>query len=92
MLIRIPRPPIEQMTPDELECWLQATCEALRGKMARERAYLARRARRGVRTPTDAAYEADLLLEADMLTFFGEMLAQVPAYRQEYIERVQVVY
>ena len=42
-------------------------------KMQREQAYLARRASRGIRTPTDEAYEADALLEADVLAMLDEM-------------------
>jgi hypothetical protein len=40
--------------------------------MARERAYLDRRTARGTYTPTDQAYEADQLLEADLLAMLDE--------------------
>ena len=40
--------------------------------MARERAYLDRRAARGTYTPTDEAYTADQLLEADLLAMLDE--------------------
>lgn len=72
------------MTPDELEVWLSETREALLAKMARERAYLARRARRASRTPTDEAYARDLTLEADSVARLEEMLAQVPRFRAEW--------
>lgn len=65
--------PLDQMAPDDLRAWIQRTRAALQQKMQREQAYLARRASRGVRTPTDEAYEADLLLEADLLAMLDEM-------------------
>jgi hypothetical protein len=41
------RPPIDAMTPHELRAWIAATRTALQQKMAREQAYLDRRAARG---------------------------------------------
>ncbi len=67
------RPPLKQMTPDEVRAWLEQTRQALQRKMQREREYLDRRARRGVHTPTDEAYEQDQLLEADLLRLLDEM-------------------
>ncbi len=64
---RASRPAINQMTPEQLRAWIGSTRTALQKKMARERAYLDRRATRGTRTPTDEVYEADQLLEADLL-------------------------
>jgi len=61
------------MSPEEVRAWLQQTRAALLHKMQRERAYLERRARRGVWTPTDEAYEADQDLEADLLALLDEM-------------------
>jgi len=61
------------MSPEEVRAWLQQTRAALLRKMQRERAYLERRARRGVWTPTDEAYEADQELEADLLVLLDEM-------------------
>lgn len=89
MATQPPRPPIEQMTPDQLETWLRQARQALAKKMARERAYLAHRARRGTRTSTDEAYAGDQLLEADILAFLDEMLAQVSGYRVEYRTKEQ---
>ena len=66
------RPPINEMTPDELLAWIGSTRSALQKKMARERAYLDRRAARGTYTPTDEAYAADQLLEADLLAMLDE--------------------
>ena len=60
------------MTPHELRAWITATRTALQQKMARERAYLDHRATRGTYTPTDQAYEADQLLEADLLALLDE--------------------
>ena len=67
------RPPLESMTLDELRSWVRYTREVLQKKMQREQVYLARRASRGVRTPTDEAYEADAVLEADVLAMLDEM-------------------
>jgi hypothetical protein len=67
------RPLLESMSLDELRSWVRQTREALQKKMQREQAYLARRASRGVRTPTDEAYEADAVLEADLLAMLDEM-------------------
>lgn len=66
------RPPLEQMTPGELRTWIVVTRSALQQKMARERAYLDRRAARGTFTPTDEAYQADQLLEADLVALLEE--------------------
>lgn len=46
--------------------WIAERRARLHQKQARERAYLNRRATRGVRTPTDEVYEADALLENDL--------------------------
>ena len=67
------RKPLDQMTHEEIRAWIAQTKEALTRKMRRERAYLDRRAARGVRTPTDEAYEQDQFLEADLLALLGEM-------------------
>jgi hypothetical protein len=47
--------PVCGVSLKQLEQWI----EWLERKQERERAYLERRARRGVRTPTDEVYEAD---------------------------------
>ena len=67
------RLPLDQMTRDELRSWVRHARAALQQKMQREQAYLVRRTSRGVRTPTDEAYEADALLEADLLAMLDEM-------------------
>src|SRR5258708_5079100 len=69
-------PAITEMTPDDLRAWIGSTRAALQKKMARERAYLDRRAVRGTYTPTDEAYEADQLLEADLLAMLDEARAR----------------
>ncbi len=61
------------MSPEEIRAWVQQTRAALLRKMQRERVYLQRRARRGVWTPTDEAYEADQELETDWLALLDEM-------------------
>lgn len=67
------RPPFDQMSLEELRSWVRYTREALQKKMQREQAYLAWRASRGVRTPTDEAYEADAVLETDLLVMLDEI-------------------
>jgi len=69
---RAARPPLNEMTPDQLRTWIGSTRAALERKKARERAYLDYRARRGTSTPTDEAYEADQQLEADLLAMLDE--------------------
>ena len=69
----IARRSFTDMTPEEIRAWISSTREKLQRKMQRERAYLDRRARRGVRTPTDEAYEADQPLLADLLAMLDEM-------------------
>lgn len=71
------RPPIHQMTDEELRTWIRTTRAALQKKLARERAYLARRAARGTHTPTDEAYEADQPLLADLIALLDEMEASL---------------
>ena len=48
-------------------------------KQQRERAYLERRAARGISTPTDDAYEADQLLETDLLRLLDRLMGYVVA-------------
>lgn len=67
------RPPLHTMEPDAIRAWIRATRTALQQKMQRERAYLNRRAARGVHTPTDEAYEADQRLAADLLALLDEI-------------------
>ena len=71
------RPPIHQMSGDELQTWIRTTRAALQKKLARERAYLARRAARGTHTPTDEAYAADQPLLADLIALLDEMEASL---------------
>jgi hypothetical protein len=47
----------------------------LLAKQRRERAYLERRAARGIHTPTDAAYAADQDLEETLLSLLERLLA-----------------
>ena len=71
------RPPIHQMSLDELQTWIRTTRAALQKKLARERAYLERRAARGIHTPTDEAYDADQPLLADFIALLDEMEASL---------------
>ncbi len=59
--------PLVALALTEQLAWINTRREQLRKKQARERAYLDRRAARGTHTPTDDAYEADALLENDLL-------------------------
>lgn len=70
---RVQRRSFAQMCPPEIAAWIASVRAALQEKMQRERAYLDRRATWGVSTPTDEAYEADQLLEADLLRLLDEM-------------------
>lgn len=65
--------PFFDMSPDEVRAWLQNTREHLQRKMQREQAYLERRRTQGIHTPTDNAYEADLLLEASLIALLEEL-------------------
>jgi hypothetical protein len=58
---------LDTMTPEEALPFLSKVRERLLRKMARERAYLDRRAARGIHTTTDEAYEDDQQLEQDLL-------------------------
>ncbi len=58
---------LTDLSPEEMLAWIREKRDALQQKMQRERAYLARRATRGIHTATDEAYETDQLLEADLL-------------------------
>lgn len=69
----VPRVALANQSPDEIRAWLQVRRHALEQKMHRERMYLERRARRGIHTPLDEAYEADQELEADLLALLDEM-------------------
>jgi hypothetical protein len=71
------RPPINQMTGEQLATWIWATRTALQQKMQRERNYLDRRAARNTHTPTDDAYEQDQVLEADLIALLDEMAASL---------------
>lgn len=63
--------------PDELYTWLRETRDHLSCKMQRERAYLDRRRTRGIYTPTDEDFEADQILEANLLDLLDEMAAKL---------------
>jgi len=67
------RKSFSDMSPEEVHVWLQNTREHLQRKMQRERTYLDRRMTQGIHTPTDDAYEADLLLEASLIALLDEL-------------------
>ena len=66
---------LAEMTPDEAKAWLRNIRARLVRKQAQERAYLDRRAKRRIHTPTDDMYEEDQQLEHDLLAVLDEMLA-----------------
>jgi hypothetical protein len=59
--------PLTDLSPDEALAWIQDLKKRLSQKMQRERNYLDRRAARGTHTPTDDAYEADQVLEQEIM-------------------------
>jgi hypothetical protein len=77
------RPSISAMTPGELRTWIVVTRAAFQKKLARERAYLDRRAARGTYTPTDEAYEAHQRLEADIVALLDEFEQHLVGRRDE---------
>lgn len=65
---------LDAMTPEEIQGWLRSVQERLQRKMKRERAYLDRRASKKRHTPTDDAYEDDLILEQELLSMVENLL------------------
>ncbi len=65
---------LDEMSRDELQRYLRDLHMQLSQKQARERAYLDRRARRGVQTPTDEVYEADQHLETELLALLEKLM------------------
>jgi hypothetical protein len=64
---------LADLSHEETVTWIQNVRERLERKMQRERAYLDRRTARGTHTPTDEAYEADQVLEAELLAILDEL-------------------
>ena len=69
--------PFAEMSLEEMRVWIQHTRDRLQHKMQRERAYLDRRAAQRTHTPTDDAYEADVLLESELLVLLDELEASL---------------
>lgn len=65
--------PFTDMSRQEAYLWIEGLRARLLTKKARERAYLDRRAGRGTHTPTDDAYEADQILEEEILLVLGDL-------------------
>lgn len=59
--------PLTELTPAEARIWIQDLRTRLAQKMQRERTYLDRRAARGTYTSTDEAFEADQVLESEII-------------------------
>ncbi len=66
--------PLTAMSPAQGRLWRAGLRDRLQAKQARERAYLDRRAARGTHTPTDEAYEADQVLEEELVALLEEVL------------------
>jgi hypothetical protein len=66
--------PLMDMSRQEAQTWITDIRARLERKMQRERAYLDRRAARGTRTPTDEAYEADQVLESELVVILNDLL------------------
>lgn len=62
--------------------WIETCRVQLLKKQARERAYVDRRAARGIHTPTDEAFEADAGLENDLLEALGLLYTARDAERK----------
>jgi hypothetical protein len=71
---------LDTLTGEEAVLYLEQLMERLAVKQQRERAYLDRRATRKIHTPTDDAYEADQVLE-------DEIMAVLDALRKQARER-----
>lgn len=69
-----PAKSFEDMDPNEALAYTQDLRQRLEAKQRRERAYLDRRAQRGTHTPTDDAYEADQLLESEILAILDHII------------------
>jgi hypothetical protein len=65
---------LEDLTPQEAASYLSQLKARLVQKQQREKAYLDRRAARGTHTPTDEAYEADQVLENELLAILDDLL------------------
>ena len=62
------------MSRKERVSYLESLADRLDRKQAREKAYLERRAKKGVRTLTDEAYEGDQQLENELLALLHELV------------------
>jgi hypothetical protein len=74
---------LSAMTPKEGLIYLQGLRARLVAKQQRERAYLSRRAARGTYAPTDEAYEADQVLESELLDLLDEALNELAPLAEE---------
>ncbi len=66
--------PLTARSPAQGRWWIAGLRDCLQAKQTRERAYLDRRAKRGTHTPTDEAYEADQVLEEELVALLEEVL------------------
>ena len=65
---------LDEMSLAERQRYLRDLHMRLSQKRVRERAYLDRRAKRGVQTPTDEVYEADQQLETELLALLEKLM------------------
>lgn len=66
--------PAREMSLEETQSWLESLRARLAAKKQRERAYLDRRAARGIHTLTDDTYEQDQRLEEELLALIDDLL------------------
>ena len=69
----IRRKPFDTMTHEEQLSYIGDLRGRIEAMKQRGRNYLDRRASRGTHTPTDDAYEADQILEMELIAFLNEM-------------------
>jgi Skp family chaperone for outer membrane proteins len=65
---------LDEMSEEEARAYVQELRTRLQHKQQRERAWLDRRASRGVQTRTDEDYERDQDLEAELVALLDKLL------------------
>lgn len=75
--------PLAALSLTEQLAWIAERRDRLAAKQARERAHLDRRAGRGTHTPTDDAYEADQVLEGELIEILDLLVLVLQRKNQE---------
>jgi hypothetical protein len=68
------RPSLDEMSEEEARAYVHELRTRLQHKQQRERAWLDRRARKGVHMRTDDDYEADQQLEYELVALLEKLL------------------